>query len=170
MILFGSYFNARPLISHYLLGDFNCHRWIGFALTLKVSPKLLHVTLLVLGSVVLPTAPPSTHLLSWTSFNKDCFIHKNFFRISREERLSNDPGIQRKFTQGAIVTTFTQYLSELSLSNGKPYSSIPILIPIFLAALLCPDFLISATLLERRLCLTLLLPRPRRRSQHLHVV
>ena len=32
---------------------------------------------------------------------------QEIFRISREDRLSNDPSIQRKFTQGAIVTTLT---------------------------------------------------------------
>ena len=43
--------------------------------------------------------------------------------ISREERLSTDPNIKQKFTQGSIVTTVTQYLAELELPNGAPYSS-----------------------------------------------
>ena len=56
------------------------------------------------------------------------FIHgmchsQEIFHISCEERLSQDPSIQRKFTQGALVTSLTHYLSELKLSNGKPYSS-----------------------------------------------
>ena len=49
--------------------------------------------------------------------------HEKIFLISREERLSNDPNIKRKFTQGAIVNTINQYLSELHLPNGSKYSS-----------------------------------------------
>ena len=44
------------------------------------------------------------------------------FQICREECLSGDPSIQRKFIQGALVTTLAQYLSELNLLNGAPYS------------------------------------------------
>ena len=49
--------------------------------------------------------------------------HERIFLISCEERLSNDPNIKRKFTQGAIVNTINQYLSELYLLNGPKYSS-----------------------------------------------
>ena len=44
------------------------------------------------------------------------------FLIAYEERLFNDPNTKRKFTQGAIVNTVTQYLSELHLDNGSVYS------------------------------------------------
>ena len=45
------------------------------------------------------------------------------FLISREERLSNDPNIKRKFTQGVGVNTINECLSELHLDNGPKYSS-----------------------------------------------
>ena len=45
------------------------------------------------------------------------------FLIPCEERLSNDPNIKQKFTQGAILNTVTQYLSEFHLDNGSVYSS-----------------------------------------------
>ena len=48
---------------------------------------------------------------------------KEIFRISCEERNSNDPTMQRKFMQGAIVSTLTQYLTELKLMNGTSSSS-----------------------------------------------
>ena len=44
------------------------------------------------------------------------------FLIAREERLSNNLNIKRKFTQGAIVSTLNQYLSELHLDVGPKYS------------------------------------------------
>ena len=51
-------------------------------------------------------------------------IHSaKIFVISREEHLSNDPNVKQKFTQGAIVTTVTQYLAELELANGALYSA-----------------------------------------------
>ena len=58
----------------------------------------------------------------------DKFFHglthaTEIFRVSREERMSVDPAVQRKFTQGAIVTTLTQYLHDLRLSNGSSSSS-----------------------------------------------
>ena len=49
--------------------------------------------------------------------------HERIFLISREERLSNDPNIKRKITQGAIVNTINQYVSELHLPNGPKFSS-----------------------------------------------
>ena len=49
--------------------------------------------------------------------------HELIFLISCEERLSNDPNIKQKFTQGAIINTINQYLSELHLPNGPKYSS-----------------------------------------------
>ena len=58
----------------------------------------------------------------------DNFFHglihaTGIFRVSREERMSVDPAVQRRFTQGAIVTTLTQYLNNLHLSNGSSSSS-----------------------------------------------
>ena len=67
--------------------------------------------------------------LDWLTLNMSSKLDKFFhglthateiFYVSREERMSVDPAVQRKFTQGAIVTTLTQYLSELNLLNGKP--------------------------------------------------
>ena len=48
---------------------------------------------------------------------------KEIFHISREERNSNDPTMQRKFTQGAIVSTIALYLIESKLIDGKPSTS-----------------------------------------------
>ena len=45
------------------------------------------------------------------------------FLISSEERHSNDPLIKRKFTQGEIVDTLSQYISGMNLNNGLSYSS-----------------------------------------------
>ena len=45
------------------------------------------------------------------------------FLISCEKRLSDNPNIKQEFTQGAIVNTLNQYLSELHLKNGPKISS-----------------------------------------------
>ena len=63
-----------------------------------------------------------------TSSELDKFFHgltyaTEIFRVSCEERMSVDPAVQRKFTQGAIVTTLTQYLNDLRLLNDSSSSS-----------------------------------------------
>ena len=63
------------------------------------------------------------HHLNWTSFFGGLTHSAKIFLIACEERLSNNPNIKRKFTQGAIVNTVTQYLSELHFDNGSAYSS-----------------------------------------------
>ena len=45
------------------------------------------------------------------------------FIISQEERVLNDPLVQQKFTQGAIVNALTLYLDELNLYDGPTQSS-----------------------------------------------
>ena len=55
-------------------------------------------------------------------FSLNIHVNNKIFLISREERHSNDPQIQRKFTEGAIVNTISQYLDKLNPADGAPYS------------------------------------------------
>ena len=43
--------------------------------------------------------------------------------VSQEERISNDPMLQQKFTQGAIVSVILLYMDELRLQDGPSPTS-----------------------------------------------
>ena len=48
---------------------------------------------------------------------------QKIFIISQEERVSNNPLVKQKFTQGTIVNNLTLYLDELNLHDGPTQCS-----------------------------------------------
>ena len=51
-------------------------------------------------------------------FIEGCTHSAQLFTISRDDRLSSDPIMKLRFTQGAIVNTLTSYLRALALPDG----------------------------------------------------